>query len=173
MSGFWECLIYLALIGIISFLAGRSLSEVRFSFEGFPFRPLPIENGGKIYQRIGVHRWKEGFPDMSRMFPSLIPSKWLSKAVTADQIERMIRETCIAELVHGLLGVFGFGCIFIWKSIGGWVLSVLYLLGNLPYIIIQRYNRPKLISLLYRIRKREGRIQQIGALEYRYGKVEN
>lgn len=173
MSGFWECLIYLALIGIISFLAGRGLSEVRFSFEEFPFRPFLIENGGKIYQRIRVHRWKEGFPDMSRMFPSFMPSKRLPKAVTADQIERMIQETCIAELVHGLLGVFGFGCIFIWKSIGGWILSALYLLGNLPYIVIQRYNRPKLISLLYRMRKREGRIQQIGALEYRYGKAEN
>lgn len=158
MIGFWRCVIYLALIGAISFMAGRVLSEVRFSFEEFPFCSLPIESGGKIYQRIGVHRWKERFPDMSRIVPFLMPSKRLPKAVTAGQIERMIQETCIAELVHGLLGVSGFGCILIWKSIGGWILSVLYLFGNLPYIIIQRYNRPKLIGILYRMRKREGRV---------------
>ncbi|MEY8495037.1 glycosyl-4,4'-diaponeurosporenoate acyltransferase [Lachnospiraceae bacterium 29-91] len=159
--GFFLCLIYLALIGIISFLTGRVLSEVRFSFEEFPFRSLPVESGGKIYQRIKVHRWKESFPDMSRIFPFLMPSKRLPKAVTTTQIERMIQETCIAELVHGLLGVLGFGCILIWKSIGGWIISALYMFGNLPYIIIQRYNRPKLVSILHRMRKRESKIQHI------------
>ncbi len=161
MVGFFLCVIYLALIGIISFIMGRVLSEVRFSFKEFPFRSLTIESGGKIYQRIGVHRWKESFPDMSRIFHFFMPSKRLPKVVTTGQIERMIQETCIAELVHGLLGVLGFGCIFIWKSIGGWIISVLYMFGNLPYIIIQRYNRPKLVSILYRMRKREGKIQHI------------
>ena len=36
-------------------------------------------------------------------------------------------------------------------------MSVLYALGNLPYIIIQRYNRPKFVRLLKRLQAKEAR----------------
>lgn len=170
VNDFCMCLIYLALIGVMFFIVGRVLPKEKFSFERFPFCSLPIEDGGKIYQRIGVHKWKDSFPDMSRIFPLLMPSKKLPRAVTAGQIELMIQETCIAEWIHGLLGIFGFGCVFIWKSIGGWIMSVLYLLGNLPYMIIQRYNRPKFVSLLRIMRKREGRVRNV---EYHDRKAES
>ena len=169
MNDFWACLIYLALIGVILFIVGRVLPKEKFSFGRFPFCTLPIEDGGKIYQRIGVHKWKDGFPDMSRILPFLMPSKRLPKAVTAEQIELMIQEACIAEWIHGLLSVLGFGCVFIWKSMGGWIVSVLYLFGNLPYMVIQRYNRPKFVSLLRTMRKREGRVR---TLEYHERKAE-
>lgn len=169
MNDFWACLIYLALIGVILFIVGRVLPKQKFSFEKFPFCAFPIEDGGKIYQKIGVHKWKDGFPDMSRILPFLMPSKKLPKAVTAEQIELMIQETCVAEWIHGLLSVLGFGCVFIWKSMGGWIVSVLYLFGNLPYMVIQRYNRPKFVSLLRTMRKREGRVR---TLEYHERKAE-
>lgn len=161
MNSFLGCLIYLALIGVIFFIVGRALPKEKFSFERFPFCSLPIEHGGKIYHRIGVHKWKDRFPDMSRIFPFLMPSKQLPRAVTAEQIELMIQETCIAEWIHGLLGILGFGCVWIWKSMGGWIISVLYLFGNLPYMIIQRYNRPKFVSLLRTMRRREGRVRTV------------
>ena len=69
----------------------------------------------------------------------------------------MIQETCIAEWIHELLILIGFGCVFLWKGIGGWIVSLLYALGNLPYIIIQRYNRPKFIGLLKRLQAKEAR----------------
>lgn len=158
VNDFWACLIYLALISVGFFILGRVLPKEKFSFERYPFCALPIEDGGRIYQRIGVHKWKGRFPDMSRILPFLMPSKKLPRAVTADQIELMIQETCIAEWIHGLLSILGFGCVLIWKNIGGWIVSVLYLFGNLPYMIIQRYNRPKFIRLLRMMRKREGRV---------------
>lgn len=170
MNDFWACLIYLALIGVSFFIIGRLLPKEKFSYERFPFCSLPIEDGGKIYQRIRIHKWKDSFPDMSRIFPFLMPSKKLPRAVTADQIELMIQETCIAEWIHGLLSILGFGCILIWKSIGGWIVSALFLLGNLPYMIIQRYNRPKFVRILQTMRKKEGRIQSI---KYQYEKAEN
>lgn len=82
----------------------------------------------------------------------------------------MIQETCIAEWVHGLLIVLGFGCIWIWDGMGGWIISVLYALGNLPYILIQRYNRPRLVKLLRGMRKKEGSTE---IKVYRYGEAEN
>lgn len=157
MNDVFKCLIYLALIGFAFFIIGRVLPKGLFSFEKFPFRSIMAEREGKIYQRIRVHKWKDSFPDMSRIFPFLTPSKNLSKtAVTTGRLEQMIQETCIAEWVHGLLIVLGFGCMWIWNGMGGWIISVLYAFGNLPYILIQRYNRPRLVKLLQGMRKKEG-----------------
>lgn len=98
---------------------------------------------------------------MSVIFPTLIPSKRLPPILESAQIVSMIQETCIAEWVHDLLCIAGFGCVFLWKGIGGWLVSLLYAVGNLPYIIIQRYNRPKFIRLLKKLQVKEaGRINK-------------
>ena len=36
---------------------------------------------------------------------------------------------------------------FLWRGIGGFVMAILYAIGNLLYCIVQRYNRPKLIKI--------------------------
>lgn len=99
---------------------------------------------------------------MSVLLPWLVPSKKLSFSMSASEMERMVWETCLAEWVHELLSVLGFGCAWIWKGMGGWTFSILYALGNVPYIIIQRYNRPTLIRLMNRLRKREAAHMQTG-----------
>lgn len=162
MNHIGRCFLYLALIGILFFIIGRIVPKDKFSYEKYPFRLLPIENDGKIYNKIGVRKWKDGFPDMSRILPAFMPSKRIPKGPSSEQIERMIQETCVAELVHIILSLLGFGCALIWKGLGGWVVSVLYMLGNLPYIIIQRYNRPKLVNLLQRLRVKEDMVQLLG-----------
>lgn len=148
MDGLIDCACYLILIGVGSFVLGRALPKEWFSFEKMPYRSLPIEAEGALYNKFGIRYWKHLLPDMSKLFPKLIPSKKLPPIVDADRLLIMIRETCVAECIHTLLSVLGFGCVFIWKSVGGWVMSLLFLLGNLPYIFIQRHNRPKLIRLL-------------------------
>lgn len=150
-----RCLLYFALIGASGFLLGRLMPKKLFRADRFPFRLYRWEQGGKIYNRVGVRRWKEKVPDMSAIFPQLMPSKKRPKNATVEQMERMIQETCVAEWIHGLLCILGFGCVFIWKGIWGWVISILYLLGNLPDIIIQRYNRPKLMRILEREKAKE------------------
>lgn len=94
-------------------------------------------------------------PDMSVIFPRMMPSKRLTRAITSKELKLMIQETCIAEWIHRLLSLLGFGCMFIWKKAGGRILSILYALGNLPYIIIQRHNRPRLLQLLERLKEKE------------------
>lgn len=88
---------------------------------------------------------------MSRIFSALMPAKKLPRQMSVQNMERMVQETCIVELIHGLLGIMGLDCPLIWKSIGGWILFALYLLGNIPFILIQRYKRPKLVRLLKRL----------------------
>lgn len=150
-----RCLAYLAMIGASGFLLGRLMPKRLFRAGRFPFRLYAWEQEGKIYNRIGIRRWKEKVPDMSAILPWVMPSKKLPQNPTAEHVERMVQETCVAEWIHGLLCILGFGCVFIWKGFWGWAVSVLYLLGNLPDILIQRYNRPKLVRILEREKAKE------------------
>ena len=161
MNGFMKCVLYLAATGFALFLVGRIVPKSCFQADRFPFRLFRFEKEGRIYDALHIKKWKEGFPDMSVIFPTLIPSKRLPPILESAQIVSMIQETCIAEWVHDLLCIAGFGCVFLWKGIGGWLVSLLYAVGNLPYIIIQRYNRPKFIRLLKKLQVKEaGRINK-------------
>ena len=85
---------------------------------------------------------------MSRIVPKLIPAKKL-EGNFREQLPRMIEETCVAEFIHFLLILLGFYALRLWPGRGGAVFTAVYiLLGNLPFLIIQRYNRPRLQRLL-------------------------
>lgn len=68
----------------------------------------------------------------------------------------MINETCIAEATHVIVAILGFGCIFVWNGIGGWIVSVLFLITNIPFIIMQRFNRPRLVAADMMLKRRNG-----------------
>ena len=149
------CLLYCGLLGILSFLLGRILPKSWFSAERFPYRSLPFEKNGKFYERFGIRKWQNRVPDMSKWFPKLMPAK----KVTADfeaQLPVMIQETCIAEFIHSLLCVAGLYCLKLWPGVGGVVFTLIYILiGNVPYILIQRYNRPRFCKLQARVHRNQ------------------
>lgn len=148
MKPFLNCAIYLAICGIGSFFLGRGLAKYKLAYGRFPYRSLPFEKEGELYNRIGIRAWKDALPDMSKIVPGLIPSKKIPVHITSEQIEGMIQETCVAEWTHLLLIVLGFGCVLLWEGTGGWIMAILFAIGNIPYILIQRHNRPKLIRIL-------------------------
>lgn len=150
-----KCICYLAAAGVLSFVIGRILPAKWFSYDKFPYCMWKWEKNGNLYRRLGVHKWKDKFPDMSVVLPRIIPSKRLPKDMDISGVARMVQETCIAELIHCLLCFVGLGCIFIWKGLGGICISGLYVLGNLTYCVIQRYNRPKLVKILKNLKARE------------------
>lgn len=156
MSGLLKCLFYLAVTGVVLFLAGRMIPKKWILYNRFPYRTFPYEKDGRIYQIFHIQKWREKLPDMSKIFPGMMPSKKLPKRATAAQLEQMVQETCVAELVHDLLCVLGFGCVFLWKGAGGWFIALIYMAGNIPFSMIQRYNRPKLIQIMKRLKTREG-----------------
>lgn len=170
MIGLIKCILYFALIGVVGFLMGRILPKSLFVGDRFPFRLFRWEKQGTVYELLGVRKWKEKLPDMSAILPKLMPSKRLPKDATSAQLERMVQETCVAEWTHGLLCVAGFGCVLIWKGVWGWVVSIVYaLLGNFPFIIIQRYNRPKLMRILQKVQARERVHEECDYFELQHG----
>lgn len=149
--GFWRCCVYYAILGVVSFPVGRLLRRF-LRADRFPFRVQPWES--RLYRALRVHDWQAKAPDMSRLLPALIPPKRLTADYRA-YLPRMIEETCVAELVHALLSLAGIYTLRIWPGRGGRILTALYILvGNLPFIVIQRYNRPRLQRLLAHQRRR-------------------
>ena len=144
-----KCLIYLAAIGAVLFYIGRLLPGNWFHSDRFPFRCFDFERGGRVYERLGIRWWKDKVPDMSKILPRVMIPKRLTWGIQPERVAVMIQETCIAELVHVILFLLGFGCVLIWEGTGGWIVAIVYnLLGNVPFILIQRYNRPRLQHLM-------------------------
>lgn len=149
---FLNCALYFSVIGFSTFLLGRAMPKNWINADNFPFHTNAAED--RFYCRIHVRLWQNRLPDMSRAFPSLMPPKNLSGKYR-DRLPTMIRETCVAELIHWLLAFLGFGCLRFCRGPGGPFFAFLFFFGNLPFIMIQRYNRPRLIRLLKRIEARE------------------
>ena len=155
-----QCAVYFALTGFIGFLAGRIIPEKWINPRGCLYRCRDFEQGGRLYEKIGIHRWHHALPSMSRILPFMIPPKNL-KGNWRDRLPRMIHETCVAELIHWLLCISGFYCLRLWQGMGGFFVTIInILLLNLPFILIQRYNRPRLIILHQKSIQRERRIKE-------------
>ena len=149
MNGFFVCVYYLAVVGIASNLIGELLPRQWFHPDHFPFRCMNWEQEGKIYHHLRIRLWKDRLPDMSKLLPRMMP-KQLRACETPRQVDRLILETCVAELTHVLLIVAGIGCLLLWPRGGKWI-SLLWTLGNIPFILIQRYNRPRLSHVADRL----------------------
>lgn len=156
--GFLRCCVYYAALGAVSFFIGRLLPKDRFHADRFPYRCAPWE--AKLYRVLRVHDWQDKAPDMSKIVPKLIPAKKLDSDFRA-QLPRMIEETCVAEFTHSVLILLGFYALRLWPGTGGAVVTAIYILfGNLPFLIIQRYNRPRLQRLLAAQQRRSRRNQE-------------
>ena len=155
MRNFLLCLTYIATLGLVSFLLGRELPKSWLRPDAFPFRTYAWEE--TLWKALKIRSWQAKVPDMSKVFPKLMPAKALTQK-TAQNLPLMIEETCVAELTHGLLCFAGLYLLKIWPGIGGVILTVIYiLLGNLPFLLIQRYNRPRLQRLLEKQSRRTKR----------------
>ena len=153
ITGFWACALYAAVFGGLSFAVGRIVPKSWFHSDRFPFRCSEKEK--KLYAALRVKDWQSKVPDMSRLFKRIMPAKRIN-ADTLSDLPRMLEETCVAEATHGILSLLGLGCMRLWKGIGGVLFAAAYiLLGNVPFIIIQRYNRPRLQKLMERRRRHE------------------
>ena len=147
---FLKCLLYLAALGVLSFILGRLLPADWLHADRFPFRSWDWEENGSVYNNFNIRKWQNKVPDMSKLFPQLMQEKKISHNFRED-LPLMIQETCIAEVIHAALCVASLYCLWLWPGFGGFCVAFLYSVCNLPFIMIQRYNRPRLVGLQARI----------------------
>ena len=158
--GFVDCILYMGFLGIAAYPVGRIISKFDLDPECFPFREQAWELGGKIYEKLHIKKWQSRVPDVSQVLHRWMPRKRLHVGVTAETVRTMISETCTAEVIHDLLNLAGLRLLGLWTGAGGVIVYLIYVLfGNLPFILVQRYNRPRLKVLLTRLELKEGRYE--------------
>lgn len=79
MKHFLMCLLYIAALGVLSFVVGRLIPKHWFHADRFPWVCHPAEQ--KLWKRLHVRKWQAKIPDMSRIFVKIMPEKKLTKEI--------------------------------------------------------------------------------------------
>lgn len=152
---FLKSVLFQLCMGIVIFFMGRLIPRKWIKEERFPFKSYRFEKNGEIYNKLKIMQWKTKLPDasliISKFFPKLLPAKRLENQ---EKIPVLIKETCVAEATHTAAGILGFACVLIWGGIGSWLASILFFLYNVPYVLMQRFNRPRLIRVNAMLKRR-------------------
>lgn len=144
---------YLLALSLLAHPVGQALPRRWFSGDRWPWASAPFEKEGRFWRKLGVHRWKDKVPDMSRLLGDMVKKQLAPDGKTDYAL--LVQETCVAECVHWALTLLSAGIFFLWRS--GWaaLLWLVYnVLGNVSFIVIQRYNRPRLQKLAEKIRRK-------------------
>ena len=114
----------------------------RLNPEGSWFQSRSFEK--KLYQRLRVRRWKGKMPTYD-------PREF---SFTDNSPERIIRNSCSAELVHEVIALLSFAPMLVIPVFGEAavfiITSILAALTDCVFVIMQRYNRPRLQQYLKR-----------------------
>lgn len=145
----FKCVFIGCVIGPMAFFLGQLLPRRNFDYDTFPYRSFKWERQGLVYTKIGIQYWKDAVPDMSQYIRSVMRKK-ISVFRSADYLDSLIRETCVAELVHYMLMLLSPVFLLFMEGAAGWIGALSYCIVNLPFVLIQRYNRPRLVQLMRR-----------------------
>jgi glycosyl-4,4'-diaponeurosporenoate acyltransferase len=155
----------LAMIIDIAVLAAWG-SLVGYAFHRMPARwfghdnavtkPRRWERDGRVWDDVlRVRRWKDRVPDAGGLFAGGMRKRGVSR--DPEQLARLVVETRRAELVH--LAVLAISPVFLlWNPL--WLAAVMVtynIVANVPFMVIQRYNRPRLVRLLAATSRRSTR----------------
>ena len=98
----------------------------------------------KLYKLIRVHKWK-------KYIPTYDPNTFDAKRKT---VEELVGATCQAEVIHEIIMVLSLLPIASIPLLGGAeamiITSVLSMMFDSLFVILQRYNRPKLVRVMNR-----------------------
>lgn len=146
-----DCILYLIVSGLVIFFVGRIYPRAWIDENRFPFAAFKFERDGRIYEKLKIKKWKTRLPDASVIINKIAPGFMVKKRLdetSQDKFKALVKESCVAEATHVLAAIFGLLCMRLWKGTGGRIVSTAYFLFNIPFILIQRYNRPRLKRLI-------------------------
>lgn len=114
------------------------------------FRTFRFEQHGDLWQRLfRVKKWKQLIPDGTMFIRNGYNKKSLH-GNDAASLDEFIVESRRAEWTHWI-SIVPAALFFLWNPIWASWLNVAYaILFNVPIIIAQRYNRPRLERLVTR-----------------------
>jgi glycosyl-4,4'-diaponeurosporenoate acyltransferase len=150
------CFILWPVLQIGAAVVCHKLPERFLSYSSSFYRSHGWEKGGEIYRRIfRVHKWKRLLPDSADFIKGSYRKKSLD-GITKESLKKHLLESCRAEMTHWLaipffwvFGLFSPPRVILYMLI--YAIAV-----NLPCIITLRYNRPRIVKLLYRMEHHRG-----------------
>ena len=124
------------------------LAEERLNARNCFARPKRWECDGRFYQNFfAIKSWKDKLPDAASWFHGGFPKANL-RAVSPEFLARFLRETWRGELVHWL-ALLAVPLFCVWNPWWAVLVNTIYAVSaNAPCILVQRYNRARLLRLL-------------------------
>ena len=118
------------------------------------------EHGGRWYQdKLHIKRWKDFLPQ--HVARNGFSKEHLENNPSIEYLDRFILETCRGEWDHSMNCLYAPVCLFINMFSGfGWLFALIALIGNLPFVAIQRYNRFRLQTVRKRLLREMSRAQR-------------
>jgi glycosyl-4,4'-diaponeurosporenoate acyltransferase len=119
-----------------------------FKKDRWLFRIRNWEYRGKAYNRFfKVKKWKSIIPDGGGLFKKGFAKKNLQNS-DPRYLKTFLYETKRAELTHWLT-IIPAPIFFLWNIWWAGIIMIVYaLIVNVPCILLQRYNRARLTSLI-------------------------
>jgi glycosyl-4,4'-diaponeurosporenoate acyltransferase len=129
--------------------AAHRLALDRLQRDTWLLRVRAFEDGGRLYERLGIKRWKDALPEAGALFRGGLSKRRLPRR-TDGGLERFAAETRRAEYGHWM-AMAGGPLFVLWNPPAVALLMVAYGVAvNAPFIAIQRYNRLRLVRALAR-----------------------
>ena len=124
----------------------NGISDKHFTPNSFWLKPKKWEKDGEIYETIfKVHSWKKYLQDGDRVHKNGFHKRHITSS-DPEYLEAFIAETGRAEIIHWL-EISPFWIFGLWSPPIVILIMLAYaLIINMPCIIAQRYNRPRLIK---------------------------
>ena len=147
-------LIISPLIELAAVMIGRKVSLKSLTPDKWLFATRKWENNGTIYRKyFKIHKWKKYIPEGAKCFKDDFEKNKMQSTDT-KYLSIFIAELCRAELVHWLMLVpFIFYYLITPPQIATALLLIVSII-NIPCIMAQRYNRPRIQALLdYKLEK--------------------
>jgi glycosyl-4,4'-diaponeurosporenoate acyltransferase len=131
---------------VVGFAANRLPRRV-LDREVLLTRPWGWEQGGRVYERVGIRRWKDRLPEAGATFRGGA-SKRALRGTSTEDLAAFVAETRRAELVHWAIPAVT-PLFALWNPPVLFAAMVAYAgVANLPCIAVQRYNRARLLRIL-------------------------
>lgn len=144
------CFIAWPVMQIAAAIICFNLPDRIFSQSSFFFQSHSFEKAGRIYDRIfHVRRWKHLLPDGGMAWKKSGFKKKHLENFSEENLNRFLVESARGELTHWL-AIFPFWIFWFFTPPNvPWMMLGYALTVNLPCIISQRYNRPRVQRFLY------------------------
>ena len=143
--------LFFAIWGIVPLLLAYLCLQIPdryFEPTRFLWRTHAFERGGHIYERVfHIRSWKHLLPDGGGVWKKRSYQKKSLTDFSEQNLKRFLIETSRGELVHWL-GISPFWVFGLFAPpVVIWIMLCYALIVNLPCIIAQRYNRPRVYAL--------------------------